>query len=75
MSAPMTELRLCKHCKWFRPKWFEQPRFAKCGHIKGVRFSGEQFVNASVPDRRYCATMRESPELCGPLGFLWEPHK
>lgn len=64
-------MKLCKHCKFFRKSFLIPARHAKCGHAKAVRFNGDELVDGSKPERKYCSSMRDG-DVCGREGSLWE---
>ena len=68
----MTELKLCKDCKWYKKNWIE--------HLSG---SGDQFdkcmnpiLNGNLVTGKYkgvfCDTARNYGIRCGKEGRYWE---
>jgi len=69
----MTDLKLCKDCKWYKKDWFEHltyggDRFDTC-HNPVV--SGN-LVTGKVKGGRFCDMMRLPYGRCGNEGKYWE---
>ncbi len=67
----MTEIKLCKDCKWYKRDWLYHltgagDRYDKCFNP----IVCENFVTGGSTGR-YCNTMRRFHE-CGMIGKLWE---
>ena len=72
----MTELRLCKDCKWYKKSWVEHLIFGsdaddKCFHpvLSGNLVTGKVKVGCS------CVMMRKTCDGCGKEGKYWEARK
>jgi hypothetical protein len=70
----MTDVKLCKDCKWFRPRDGEQPL---CGHPTSVAPAAASLVTGKLrPAYQYtCADMRfflAWDGFCGSEGLHWE---
>ena len=69
----MTELRLCKDCKWYKKSWFEHltgmgDKLDMCHHP----ILNENLVTGKS-NGRFCDMMRFCK--CGPEGKYWEARK
>ena len=72
----MTELRLCKDCKWYKKSWVEHLIFGsdaddKCFHP----VLSENLVTGKVKGGRFCDLMRKAYAGCGEEGKYWEARK
>jgi len=72
----MTDLKLCKDCKWYKKDWFEHltyggDRFDMC---RNPVVSGN-LVTGKVKGGRFCDMMRLSYGRCGEEGKYWEARK
>lgn len=72
-----TVLKLCKHCRFFRPRFLEPRTTARCGHSAAVLGSSSQLVTGHAPTREWCSVMRRDygESRCGADGKLWESKK
>ena len=72
----MTELRLCKDCKWYKKSWFEH--FTGSGDRFDMCFNpvlSENLVTGKVKGGRCCSFMRMYSGGCGVAGKYWEARK
>lgn len=72
----MTELLLCKDCKWYKKSWVEHLIFGndaddKCFHP----VLSENLVTGKVKGGRVCSFMRLYSGGCGVEGKYWEARK
>lgn len=72
----MTELKLCKDCKWYKKSWVEHLIFGndaddKCFHP----VLSENLVTGKVKGGRVCSFMRLHGGGCTPEGKYWEARK
>ena len=72
----MTELRLCKDCKWYKKDWFEHltgggDRFDTCHSL----VASGNLVTGKVKGGLFCDMMRLEWGKCGPDGRFWEARK
>ena len=71
--TPVTDLKLCKDCKWYKKDWFEHltgggDRFDMC--LNPVL--SENLVTGKVKGGRFCDMMRKTHGGCGEEGKYWE---
>jgi hypothetical protein len=72
----MTDIKLCKDCKWYKKSWFE--------HFIGIGdgydtchnpvVSGN-FVTGKRQGGRFCENMRRPYGMCGEEGKYWEERR
>jgi hypothetical protein len=72
----MTDLKLCKDCKWYKKDW--------CAHITGYGdaldtchnpVASGNLVTGNVKGGLFCDMMRMEWGKCGPYGKYWEARK
>lgn len=72
----MTDLKLCKDCKWYKKNWFEHltyggDRFDTCHNP----VASGNLVTGKVNGGFFCDMMRLEWGKCGPYGKYWEARK
>jgi hypothetical protein len=72
----MTDLKLCKDCKWYKKDWFEHltgggDRFDLCYNP----VLSENLVTGKVKGGRYCTFMRMYGGGCKEEGKYFEPKR
>ena len=72
----MTDLKLCKDCKWYKKNWFSHFSGAGDGDDKCFHpVLSENLVTGKSKDGKYCCYKRLPYGGCGEEGKYWEARK
>jgi hypothetical protein len=72
----MTDLKLCKDCKWYKKSWFEHLTGMGDGYDTCLNpVLSNNLVTGKVKGGRFCENMRRCYGNCGPEGRYWEARK
>jgi hypothetical protein len=71
----VTDLKLCKDCKWYKKDWFDHLTGAGDGNDRCLNpVVSENLVTGKVKDR-FCDMMRRTYGGCGEEGKYFEPKR
>ena len=78
LSFKIGKQHLCINCKHFKKDFLSDDKFGKCSLFKKEITNYDYLVDGyskQIKDYYYCSTARQSEDMCGKKGILFEKKK